>query len=75
MRPSPCPETPGYDRDRSAVRRAADRRYRLDSSKISAELGFRPYIPFAQGLADTVDSYKRNRAWWAPLKKAADGTL
>ncbi|WP_432126495.1 dTDP-glucose 4,6-dehydratase [Streptomyces sp. bgisy082] len=63
-------------RDRSAVRRVADRaahdrRYSVDISKISRELGYAPRVPFAEGLAATVAWYRENRAWWEPLKERA----
>ena len=48
-----------------------DRRYSVDISKISAELGYEPLVPFAQGLADTVSWYRDNRGWWEPLKARA----
>jgi dTDP-glucose 4,6-dehydratase len=28
-------------------------------------------VPFAQGLADVVQWYRDNRAWWEPLKARA----
>jgi dTDP-glucose 4,6-dehydratase len=28
-------------------------------------------VPFEQGLADVVQWYRDNRAWWEPLKKRA----
>ena len=46
-----------------------DRRYAVDIAKISAELGYRPRRSFADGLADTVRWYEKNRAWWEPLKQ------
>ncbi|MFI9782645.1 dTDP-glucose 4,6-dehydratase [Kitasatospora sp. NPDC051984] len=59
--------------DWSAVRKVADRkghdlRYSLDESKIREELGYEPRIPFAQGLADTVDWYRDNPGWWKTVK-------
>lgn len=48
-----------------------DRRYVLDWSKISQELGWSPSIPFRQGLRDTVAWYAANRAWWEPLRDRA----
>ncbi|WNM31380.1 dTDP-glucose 4,6-dehydratase [Streptomyces sp. Li-HN-5-11] len=48
-------------------RKAHDRRYALDGSKIRDELGFRPAIPLERGLADTVRWYRENRDWWRPL--------
>jgi dTDP-glucose 4,6-dehydratase len=48
-----------------------DRRYSLDVSKISEELGYAPRVSFAAGLAETVEWYRANRWWWEPLKDAA----
>jgi dTDP-glucose 4,6-dehydratase len=48
-----------------------DRRYSVDISKISAELGYKPQVDFEVGLADTVEWYRENRAWWEPLKERA----
>jgi dTDP-glucose 4,6-dehydratase len=63
-------------RDWSFVDRAPDRlghdlRYSVDISKIEAELGYEPLVPFQQGLADVVQWYRDNRAWWEPLKARA----
>jgi dTDP-glucose 4,6-dehydratase len=44
-----------------------DRRYSLDSTKLHA-LGWRPEREFTRGLAETVDWYRTNRAWWEPIK-------
>ena len=41
-----------------------DRRYAIDPSILEATLGWRPEIPFDQGLADTVAWYLENRRWW-----------
>lgn len=43
-----------------------DRRYLLDHTKITAELGWRPTIPFEQGLAETVRWYIDHMSWWLP---------
>ena len=48
-----------------------DLRYSVDIDKISTELGYRPRVDFAQGLADTVAWYAANRDWWEPLKERA----
>ncbi|MEI8080283.1 MAG: dTDP-glucose 4,6-dehydratase [Actinomycetes bacterium] len=48
-----------------------DRRYSVDISKISAELGYRPLVPFDEGLAATVAWYRDRRDWWEPLKARA----
>ena len=57
--------------DRVADRKGHDLRYSVDISKIQAELGYRPEVPFEQGLADVVEWYRQNRAWWEPLKARA----
>ncbi len=44
-----------------------DRRYAISSRK-AADLGWEPRIPFADGLAATVQWYQQNEAWWRPLK-------
>ncbi|MEV6903745.1 dTDP-glucose 4,6-dehydratase [Amycolatopsis sp. NPDC051372] len=56
-------------------RKGHDRRYSVDISKISSELGYAPRVSFEDGLAGTVRWYADNRAWWEPLKgRAALGT-
>jgi len=52
-------------------RKAHDRRYSVDITKIAAELGYEPQVPFARGLAETVAWYRANRTWWEPLKTRA----
>lgn len=54
-----------------ADRKGHDRRYSVDIAKISTELGYAPQVPFEQGLADVVEWYRENRAWWEPLKERA----
>lgn len=54
------PDRPGHDR-----------RYVLDWSKIRAELGWEPTIEWDQGIAETIDWYADNRAWWEPLRDRA----
>ena len=57
--------------DRVADRLGHDLRYSVDISKIRAELGYEPQVPFEQGLADVVRWYRDNRGWWEPLKERA----
>ncbi|MDF1479142.1 dTDP-glucose 4,6-dehydratase [Leifsonia sp. H3M29-4] len=57
--------------DRVQDRLGHDLRYSVDISKIRAELGYEPQVPFTQGLADVVQWYRDNRAWWEPLKARA----
>ena len=40
-----------------------DRRYAIDATKISTELGWKPSVTFEQGLAITIDWYLENTAW------------
>ena len=50
-----------------------DRRYSVDTTKISRELGYAPRMDFEQGLAATVAWYRDNRSWWEPLKQPVGG--
>jgi len=64
------------DRDWSFVDHVADRkghdlRYSVDTSKIHADLGYVPLVPFENGLASVVQWYRDNRSWWEPLKAKA----
>ncbi len=54
------PDRPGHDR-----------RYVLDYSKITRELGWEPTITWEQGIADTIDWYAANQPWWEPLRDRA----
>ncbi len=45
-----------------------DRRYSLDTTKLRT-LGWRPQVPFEQGLAETVAWYRQNEWWWRPVKE------
>lgn len=45
-----------------------DRRYALDISKISNELGWKPEISLEQGIAQTVRWYFENEAWWQRIR-------
>mgnify|MGYP002713172387 CR=1 FL=1 len=40
-----------------------DRRYAIDGTKIRDELGFEPKVRFEDGLADTVEWYRKNTDW------------
>jgi dTDP-glucose 4,6-dehydratase len=44
-----------------------DRRYSVDSSRIRS-LGWVPRHSFEDGLAETIEWYRENRAWWEPIK-------
>jgi dTDP-glucose 4,6-dehydratase len=54
-----------------ADRPGHDRRYLLDSTKLRTELGWKPEIAFEDGMRETVEWYRANRAWWEPLKERA----
>lgn len=59
-RPAPDPaELISYVGDRPGH----DLRYAIDASHSIAELGWRPEVPFEQGIADTVGWYLDNRPW------------
>jgi dTDP-glucose 4,6-dehydratase len=58
--------------DRSLLRSVADReghdrRYSLETTKLRS-LGWVPEMTFDAGLAQTVEWYRANRDWWAPIK-------
>jgi len=54
------PDRPGHDR-----------RYVLDCTKITKELGWLPEIDFDDGIAETIDWYAARREWWEPLRDRA----
>lgn len=45
-----------------------DRRYAIDFSKISRELGWVPKTGFEAGMKKTVEWYKTNSDWWRKIK-------
>jgi dTDP-glucose 4,6-dehydratase len=49
-------------------RKAHDRRYSVDITKIHNELGYAPQCTLHDTLADIVNWYKCNEQWWKPLK-------
>lgn len=48
-----------------------DKRYAIDASKISSELGWKPTVSFEEGLSQTIDWYLNNQKW---LQNIASGT-
>jgi dTDP-glucose 4,6-dehydratase len=59
-------------RDESLIRHVADRpghdrRYAIDCGKLRA-LGWERATGFDEGLAETVEWFRENRAWWEPIK-------
>lgn len=60
----------GADRsriDHVADRPGHDRRYSIDTAKVHA-LGWKPETDLDTALAETIEWYRANRAWWEPLK-------
>lgn len=58
-----------HDYDHVNDRPGHDLRYAIDSSKLRAELGWRPrFTDFREGLKATIDWYKNNEDWWKPQK-------
>jgi dTDP-glucose 4,6-dehydratase len=51
-----------------ADRPGHDRRYAIDCAKAERELGWKPLVPFEEGLRDTVTWYKRNQDWIANIR-------
>lgn len=51
-----------------ADRLGHDRRYSVDWGKIRRELGYSPTKSIQTSLSEVIDWYRRNEAWWRPLK-------
>jgi dTDP-glucose 4,6-dehydratase len=45
-----------------------DRRYALTSEKVERETGWRPLMPFEEGLSSTIQWYKQNQDWVRRVK-------
>jgi dTDP-glucose 4,6-dehydratase len=45
-----------------------DRRYAIDATKITQELGWSPKYTFETGIKETVEWYCNNREWWEKIK-------
>ncbi|MFI8952338.1 dTDP-glucose 4,6-dehydratase [Streptomyces sp. NPDC053750] len=62
--------------DRSRIehvedRKGHDRRYAVDHTRITRELGYRPSYDFEQALLGTADWYREHTRWWQPLHRVA----
>jgi dTDP-glucose 4,6-dehydratase len=60
------------DRDESLIeyvtdRPGHDRRYSLSAARLQS-LGWRPAVSFDEGIERTVNWYRENEAWWAPIR-------
>jgi dTDP-glucose 4,6-dehydratase len=40
-----------------------DKRYAIDATKLSKELGWKPSVTFEEGLSETIDWYLQNKEW------------
>ena len=61
------------DFDHVTDRVGHDLRYGIDSSALRDELGWVPvHTDFAEGLRATIDWYRNNEWWWAPLKATVE---
>lgn len=50
-----------------------DRRYAIDHTKLSTELGWKAtHSDFMEGLQQTIDWYRANEAWWRSAKEAVE---
>ena len=54
-----------------ADRKGHDRRYGIDASLLSRELGWQPETDFEFGLRETVRWYLSHRAWWESILSGA----
>ena len=49
-------------------RKGHDRRYSLSTAKLE-KMGWKPQVPFEDGLRETVAWYQANEWWWRPIKE------
>lgn len=54
-----------------ADRAGHDRRYAIDSSGSRRDLGWKPLVPFSDGLKATVHWYRDRRSWWERVRSGA----
>ncbi|MBE3069931.1 MAG: dTDP-glucose 4,6-dehydratase, partial [Planctomycetes bacterium] len=52
-------------------RPAHDRRYAIDPTRAETELGWRPQVPFEDGLRQTIHWYRDHADWW---RRVRDGS-
>jgi dTDP-glucose 4,6-dehydratase len=48
-----------------------DRRYAIDPTRITTELGWKPAHAFDRGISETVEWYLANRPWWERVMSGA----
>nr|WP_040198380.1 dTDP-glucose 4,6-dehydratase [Candidatus Soleaferrea massiliensis] len=54
-----------------ADRKGHDRRYAIDASKIERELGWKPLVPFEEGMERTIRWYLEHEDWLAHIVSGA----
>ncbi len=54
-----------------ADRKGHDKRYAIDNTKITTELGWAPTVTFEKGIADTIQWYRDNEQWWRDIQSGA----
>jgi dTDP-glucose 4,6-dehydratase len=65
-------------KDKSWIEQVNDRpghdmRYAIDATKLRTQLGWQPkYTDFKVGLAQAIQWYKDNEAWWRPQKEQTE---
>lgn len=63
------------DFDHVTDRVGHDLRYAIDASPLRDELGWSPaHTDFEDGLRDTIEWYRANEKWWAPLKEGVEAS-
>ena len=61
------------DFDHVTDRVGHDLRYAIDATTLREELAWQPtHTDFEDGLRATIDWYRANESWWAPLKDAVE---
>ncbi|BFH71109.1 dTDP-glucose 4,6-dehydratase [Paenibacillus dendritiformis] len=48
-----------------------DRRYGIDATKITIDLGWKPKHTFETGIKETIEWYLNNRTWWERIQSGA----
>lgn len=51
-----------------------DRRYGIDATRITTELGWKPKHTFETGIKETIEWYLNNRTWWERIQSGAHQT-
>lgn len=68
-----CMGQPSDAFDHVNDRPGGDKRYAIDATKITRELGWRPrFTDFAEGLDETIQWYREHEDWWRPDKDATE---